>query len=550
MRAVKKVLVFLFFLIAVSFFLGKELSPFDLSFFTVHDNTQVARLQQFALSLRSGVIPPRLAPDFSFQLGYPVFNFYAPFSYWIGGILSLAISPAIALKSLFFFGVILSFITMFVFVSSRTTFEKGVLSGAIYASSLWMAVEVFIRGNVGEIWFIALFPLGFHMLLHQPKSRKALFFVGAVCILSALFTVHNVLSLVALPILLIAAAVTPNRKQGFLVIFLALCLSSYFLVPAIAESRLTYATEIASKTLPSDHFLCSWQLWRADKWEFGGSGKGCLNDGMSFQIGKPHILIGLIGVCLFLYEVFILKKRSKNMYSSFFILALGISMAFLTTYSSEPIWNLFKLVMNVFQFPWRLLPFVVFALSYFGSYAVNLIHNKTLKNILLLGGAFVFLFTSSKFFSRPWKYNLHEYETMFLSSRYIEQQAAYEIPEYLPRTGSYLAWRQVGTAPYTHHSNQSPFTRVYNATQQQTTLPLIYFPYWQIFVNGTFTTPHRFDSIGRPILQTNPGDIIHVSYVQTPVEVAADLIAITTIIVLSALCISQPLWNKINAMTK
>jgi len=102
---VKKIFFFCLALIAIFFFLGKELSPLDSRFFLVHDNTQGARIQEFALNLQKGIIPPRLAPDFSFQHGFPVFNFYAPVSYWIGAFFKLiGLSTVISLKLVFYLG--------------------------------------------------------------------------------------------------------------------------------------------------------------------------------------------------------------------------------------------------------------------------------------------------------------------------------------------------------------------------------------------------------------------------------------------------------------
>ena len=546
----KKVLIFALFVLAVSFFLGRELNPLDPHFFTVHDNTQVARIEQFAVNLKSGILPPRVAPDFSYGFGYPVFNFYAPLSYWMGGALALVVSAATALKTLFFLGVVLSFVTMFLFISARFDFWKGIMAGSLYASSLWMAVEVFVRGNVGEIWFIALLPLGFYFLLHPKINKKPLFLIGGVFVLAALFTVHNVLSLVTLPIMAIVAFFASSKKHAFLMIFLSLLLSAYFLVPALGESRLTYATEIASKTNYADHFLCSWQLWSADHWGFGGSGKGCFADDMSFQIGKPHIIIGLIGLVVFVYEWFFVKEKRRGGYFPFSILLLGSGMAFLTTYASQPVWDLFKQEVKVFQFPWRFLPFATFALSYFAAYSGDLVKNKTIRASILVLVSLALLVTSSKFFSRPWKYQLDEYTGMFLTKTYIQEKAAYEIPEYFPRVGSYDAWRNYKetalSAAYapTTVSKDNSFMQTYRADNTVSVLPILYFPFWQITVNNHVVVPDRFDPIGRPIVQTTPGDTIQIRYQQTPIELIGDLLTMMTFISLGILYFYTPLWNN------
>ncbi|MCX6732192.1 MAG: hypothetical protein NTV98_01485 [Candidatus Roizmanbacteria bacterium] len=112
----KKIIVVCIAFIAIFFFLGRELNPLNPDMFLVHDNTQAARIQEFSLNLKSGIIPPRLAPNFSFQHGFPVFNFYAPFSYWIGAFIHLAGVPsATVLKTMFFLGLFLAFISFFLY---------------------------------------------------------------------------------------------------------------------------------------------------------------------------------------------------------------------------------------------------------------------------------------------------------------------------------------------------------------------------------------------------------------------------------------------------
>ena len=94
-------------LAAILFTLSKLLNPLDPRMFNFHDDTQAARIQQMALSIKSLHIPPRLAPEFSHNLGFPVFNFYAPTAYWITtGLHLVGFSIPMALKLSFFLTII------------------------------------------------------------------------------------------------------------------------------------------------------------------------------------------------------------------------------------------------------------------------------------------------------------------------------------------------------------------------------------------------------------------------------------------------------------
>ncbi|KKQ34539.1 MAG: hypothetical protein US51_C0035G0007 [Microgenomates group bacterium GW2011_GWA2_37_6] len=59
-------------------------------FFPVHDDTQVQRVFEMRKALSDGMFPVRWVPDLGYGYGYPVFNFYAPLPYYIGGFIALA----------------------------------------------------------------------------------------------------------------------------------------------------------------------------------------------------------------------------------------------------------------------------------------------------------------------------------------------------------------------------------------------------------------------------------------------------------------------------
>lgn len=535
-------------LAALFYFLGRELNPFDLHFFKVHDNTQVARLSEFAFNLKNGIIPPRIAPHFSFNHGFPVFNFYAPFSYWVGGIMSLVVSPAIALKAVLLLGLCLSFITMFVFVSSLFPLWTALLSATVYSSSLWMAVEIFVRGNVGEVWFMALLPLAFFFMTSPRIKNSVWFFIGGTVTIAATLTVHNVLSLVSLLIFVCLLLFVPKKKAAISMLFLALLISSSFLVPALVENNLTYASSVASKTNYADHFLCPWQLWKAQNWSYGGSGAGCMNDDMSFQLGKPHIILGALGLLAFLYG-YIRKRKEIHAPLSFYLLMIGVGSTFLTLPYSKPLWDLLAPIMKVFQFPWRFIPLILFALSYFSAYVFAYIKNAKIQMLLAIVVSASLFFLSAKFFSQPWKYSLDEYTSQFLTEKYIEGKAAYEIPEYFPRTGSYEEWRKYeGKGFYANQLitiDDKPFYKQYKTVLEKTALPLHYFPVWQISVASKEIVPQQFDSLGRPQIVAPIGSIITVTYRQTGIQMFGTVLSMMGILALIFLGTNKKIWQKL-----
>lgn len=543
---VKKI-VFFFILLAVIFFLGKNLNPFDPRMFDFHDDTQPARIQQFAKNITSGIVPPRMGPDLSQGLGFPVFNFYAPTSYWITtGFHLIGIPIPLAIKTSFLLAIILSFVAMYLLLKRFFTQEASLVGGAVYSSSLWFAIEIFIRGNLGEIWFMVFFPLSLYILHLYSEKNSKLTFILTVLILSALFTVHNVLSLVSLFIISLFILVLPHKKQLLFAFIAALALSSYFLLPGLVESHLTYASYVAEKTNYHDHFLCAWQMWSAPHWEFGGSGPGCDTDTMPFTLGKFHIILGLLGILTFLFR-FKHEKKQRRLF--LFLLLVGIISLFLTTYQSSFIWDILSPVFSLFQFPWRFLIFGSFLFAFFAGYLIHTLHipYKKIVAVILIG---IFLYSSSKYFSKPWLYSVDEFNNNLASNKYITQKGAYHMAEYLPKTADYNYWRSIENEPL---SVEKPggFQKEYTVNKSGiVTVDIHYFPFWQLKVNDRAIVPDKFDLLGRPIVSANYQDKVTATYQQTLTERLGNLVSLGTVLLLMSILIYKPVWNKLKALLK
>src|SRR5215510_3413587 len=85
-------------------------------FFPIHDDTQVARVFEMNKSLTDGMFPVRWVSDLGYGYGYPIFNFYAPFAYYIGSFfMSFGLNSLFATKLMMVVGIILSGIFMYTF---------------------------------------------------------------------------------------------------------------------------------------------------------------------------------------------------------------------------------------------------------------------------------------------------------------------------------------------------------------------------------------------------------------------------------------------------
>lgn len=421
------ILVFLIFFMMI--FFGRNLNPFSKGMFIFHDETQPARIEQFALDLKRLKIPPRVAYDFNYKKGYPVFNFYSPFAYWVTSLINIIGLDIIASIKLSFLLVLLTaFFGTFIFLRLFFDFYPSLFGGILYITSLYFPLDIFVRGNLAEIWFLALFPLGFYFIVKNSKKLSKSNFIFGTLILSFLFTSHNIYSLISIPILIIFSFFLKNKRRSLMMIGFSLLLTAYFWLPALTEMKYTIAKEMAAKTNFHDHFLCWWQLWQSS-WGFGGSTAGCTKDGLSFMIGKIQIIFFILGIVLFISNKLI-KKNKLNLITLFFII-YSLLFLFLTTYQSQFIWNIFAPLMSVIQFPWRFIGLSLVGIIFLSSYFFQKL-KIPLKNYFIILVIIVVLIVNGKYFYGK-EINNNAFENKYLSQEYINKYAALAIPEYFPK---------------------------------------------------------------------------------------------------------------------
>src|SRR3989344_5879342 len=76
-------------------------------YFSHHDDLQVMRIFEMRKCFSDFQIPCRWVPDMGYGNGYPIFNFYSVFPYYLGALASFAIGYIGAAKLLFFLPLIL-----------------------------------------------------------------------------------------------------------------------------------------------------------------------------------------------------------------------------------------------------------------------------------------------------------------------------------------------------------------------------------------------------------------------------------------------------------
>ncbi len=382
MNIIKKLLP----LIIVIFLFFWAIKPlFYPGFFPIHDDTQVARVFEMTKSLKGGMFPVRWVSDLGYGLGYPIFNFYAPLSYYFGSIFNLAGLDALsATKIMMGFGIILAGIFMYLFAKELFGKIGGIVAALFYMYAPYHALDIYVRGDVSEFWAYAFIPLVFYGLWKIYKNKSWFFVIVSSLGYAGIILSHNLTAMMITPFLvlyiLFLAIASYRKKQKKTIIYLlsgtifGIAISCFYWLPALAEMKYTNVlSQIGGGANFLDHYVCLFQLW-SSPWGYGGSAVGCV-DGLSFMIGKLHVLVSITSVVGVSLLVMLKKHRQdteKVLITGFSFLGFIFSI-FLALEISKFIWQAMPL-MAFFQYPWRFLLMV----SFFSS---------------LLAGSFIWLIT-------------------------------------------------------------------------------------------------------------------------------------------------------------
>ncbi len=445
--------------------------------FVIHDDQQIARLYLFDKALRSGQFPVRWVDELGFGFGYPLFVFYPPLVYMVGEFFHLLGFGFIdSTKLVFFLSIFASGVAMYVFAREFWGKLPAVVSAIFYMLVPYRAVDIYIRGALAESFSFVWLPLILLFFYKIIQAKKLKHSILSGILLALLMITHN---LVFLPFMLLVPFYflfliwKSEKKVQMLVhfifsIILALLLSAFFWLPAILEKKFTIVDQLLLVNLASYkiHFVYLQQLWNWT-WGFGGSAPG-LADGISFKIGKLHILVSLAALIFSL--IHLIKNRKATIVSlatwqrnhfnfqfAILIFFLLIIAAFMTTFYSRLVWDLIS-PLAYLQFPWRFLIFT----ALFGSllsgaflYCLRLPVLQLFIGVLLI---FLLALTNLKLF-RPQSYRLGLTDEIATSKQLLNLEISQSSFEYMPK-GVELYRSGLGTNLVKIEKDQIPTQKV------------------------------------------------------------------------------------------
>jgi len=541
---------------------------FDSGFFPIHDSVQVTRVFEMAKSLSSGMFPVRWVADLGYGYGYPLFNFYSVPPYYMGGVLVLiGLSALFATKVVFVFAIILSGVSMYFFVKQFFGNLPALVSSLVYLYFPYHAVNIYVRGDLAELFAYAFLPLVFLFLfklhyLYREKSvegKRAVFYILGLSLSLALVVIsHNlsffILMLFVVPLMVVSFLISSSRKYLAFVyissLSLAFLLSSFYAIPAVLEMGYTNVlSQVGGGAHYPDHFVCIGQLWDS-VWGFGGSTKGCL-DGMSFRLGKVNIVFSIFSLAIYLFWYRKFKKTRFIINTSF--LFLFVSTFMILPYSLF-IWKLIPFV-DFLQFPWRFLNISGFFVSVTLGIFVFLISSIIKESLKYLTVVFVALIILSTFYTNTKLFTFQQ--QLFLDSNYftstenIKNIFSKISDEYLPssfenkapaREGG-LIMVEVGKVDVLGFDDKR-FNRLNIEIDAKTNSSFFvnrtFFPSWKTYVNGEKT--NTFEKDGKVYFSLPKGEYsIDLILSETKIEIVANILSLIGIVTIVVVIISRRL---------
>lgn len=379
-------------------------------FFGAHDGRHsVFYVAMFDEAIRDGALWPRWAMHHNAGYGYPTFIVQAPLAFYAAEFfILLGFGITTAVKLTWAAGFLIGGWGMYRLIGywllgigdrdaqaantqypiPITQYHPALLAALLYIFIPYHLLDMYVRAALAETTLMAWFPwviLAFERLIVRgagPGWQKRLL-LAALAYAGVILT--HVIALIAFTPLLVAFILfrlwsvrTPNTQSPisntpFAPLLLSaaagLCgilLSAIFLLPLLAEGPLLDQSVYTDNTYSYARHWVQFSQFFDPFWGYGFSDDPVgANDGMGFQVGAVALLLALAsGYGLWKAR----SRRDRGWQLEAFLLLISGAIFFFVTPAAEAVWQLLPMV-EVIQFPWRLLALSSFTISALGGLA-------------------------------------------------------------------------------------------------------------------------------------------------------------------------------------
>ncbi len=365
------------------------------------DTSHAFRIYEMHKCLSDGQLPCRWVPDLGNGYGYPLFNYYPPLPDYAGDLLHrLGLSYVRAADLLFAIGLVGAGLAMFALARRLWGDLGGLVSAAAYVYAPYLALDVYLRGALAELWALAIVPALLWALYELVTTGRARFVLLAALCGALLLLSHNLVALIMAPtVVLWTTALLALRGRNWwrpaLLVALASVwafgLAAFFTLPALTEGGQVQLDTLTHGAFHYSHHFASVSdlfLLRSADYSFLFGGRA----GTPLQIGWFHW--GLAALAL-PASLVLLRAGRRREAAAVLLLAIFFAIGvFMATSASRSVWDTFH-SLRFLQFPWRYLGLVSLAAAALAGASLALLRGRAALAQLGIAIVLVGLFIGS-----------------------------------------------------------------------------------------------------------------------------------------------------------
>lgn len=356
-------------------------------------------------TLEIGQFPPLINQNYCNGAGYAMNLFYPPIVTYLPLLIKLFTPTYIlALKCFGAICIILSGITMYQFVYQVTKKRSIALFSAIfYMAAPYKLANIYRRFAIGEFTamvFIPLVFLGLYNLFEQDKKKHYFIAIGAIGLMLSHTVTTLYIAIFCIIYILFHIQKLKDKeiiKKCIINVIFILLVSMLFWMPlleATCHAKYSIMDDGVMRTngdWASNNVISFYQLFK-DKEEICGT---------TFVLGIPTIIA-------IIFTIFVVKKVD-NKYKEYYILNIIFALISLFMVSKFFPWVIMPGLICKLQYPWRMLGFFIFFISFVCSvnlyYIIQSLTKKDTLRILIVSIFIVSLiacgiYNMSKFFTK------------------------------------------------------------------------------------------------------------------------------------------------------
>ena len=314
----------------------------------------LVRLAEVLHLLRSGLFFSRMAPDLGYGFGIPLFNYYAPLSYYltlpwylVGANQAMAMALSVQLATF------VAAAGVFCWLRGRFSAPPAFVAAVSYIYAPYFLFNLLYRSALPEVWGLALLPWAAWAGENALRRGRTLdFALGWLCV-AALILTHNVTALLGVTflfLLLLPLARRDVKRVALRLLFffgVPLLLTIFFWLPALSEKKYVRIYELY---LPAVFdFRHNFSGWRQLLALPRPADLRLVRPDIPVSLSWPQLLLALPIFYGFRRVALVWRRRY-----TLWLLVLALLAVLMVTPLSATAWAHLPLL-RFLQFPWRFL---------------------------------------------------------------------------------------------------------------------------------------------------------------------------------------------------